>query len=829
MGDDRDESGLRVRITQLEDERAKLLLQQEALKQIVSSIPYFVFWKDSESNYLGANKAFAALGGFDDPDAIVGKSDYDMPWTRAESDFYRSVDRQVMAGKKPILDVEETQLGKDGRTSTVLTSKVPLFDANGDVTGILGIYTDISARKQLELDLQRAKEEAEATSRAKTEFFATVSHELRTPLALVLGPLDMLGERDDLPDDVRRTLRAIRKNGWRLKNLLDDVLDFSKVDAGKAVLDREPTEVDELVAALVEETRSAAVARSIELRFIASGACTCAVDRRMVERMVLNLIGNALKFTDENGRVDVSVVREDGEIVIGVQDDGIGISAEDQPRLFHRFQQADASTTRKYGGTGLGLALVKEYAELHGGRAAVASTLGHGSRFTVRIPVVHVEGDTRGMSGLDSAAIEARLDGDAPSKTSPLAIDDADQRPVVVLAEDNSELRAHVTEVLSEYRVIGCANGREALAAAKKYRPSVVLTDMMMPEMDGRELLAKVKSDTELQDTPVIVLTAFATRSRVAETLDAGADDFLEKPFTQAELRARVGVARRLFAGRRELVATNAQLLATIDRAVETEKLAALGRMLSQVAHELNNPMCAVLGNIEPLGEYVDTMTRMLAAYGESPVLAGEPGEELRQQREALDVDFAAADVRECLACIREGVERVRGLQSDLRSFLRGGSGTHGATFSDINEGLRTTIDMLRRGLPPDVQLRASYGTLPGLAVNVGQLKQVLLNLLQNAIDAVGARGVIDVETTCANDVVTIRVADDGPGIRPSLRPKIFEPFFTTKDVGKGTGLGLAICRQILQAHGGRIHLADADDGKSGAHFVIELPAKRSA
>ena len=826
MGVEPDRAELYARIARLEDERARLLQQQTALKYVVASIPYFVFWKDREGRYLGCNDAFAKTAGFDDPAAIIGKTDFDMPWTREESEFYRDVDRKVMAGKTPLLDIEESQLVADGRSSTILTSKVPLLDAAGDAVGILGIYADISARKQLELDLQAAKEAAEAASQAKTDFLATVSHELRTPLALVLGPLDLLYERTDLPEDAKKSLANIRRNGWRLKNLVDDVLDFAKTDAKMVVVSREATDVAALVRAIVEEARPAAEARSIELLCEVESIPLVSLDRRMVERILLNFIGNALKFTASGGHVAVSACLDGDDIVLAVRDDGIGVSEENRERLFRRFQQADASTTRRYGGTGLGLAIVKEYAELMGGRAGVESALGRGSSFFVALPRVEANDDVVSpLLAHDRAGLEARFETERTTAV-PSVVDETDERPLVILAEDSAALRAHVTEVLASYRVVSFANGRDALAAARHHCPDVIVTDVMMPEMDGNELLACVKSDPTLRDIPVIVLTAFAERSRVSSTLDAGADDFLEKPFTPAELKSRVGVACRLHASRKELVSINAQLLATLDRAVETEKLAALGRMLSQVAHELNNPMCAVLGNIEPLTEYVDSMTKMLGAYDAAPGLAGDAGADLRVRRTELDIDYAVSDIRECISCVREGVDRVRALQSDLRSFLRGGSGNAGNKVCDLNEDLRTTVDMLRRGLPPDVALRADYGALPALAVNAGQLKQVLLNLLQNAIDAVGNSGTIEVATACTNDVVTIKVSDSGPGIQPGLRTKIFEPFFTTKDVGKGSGLGLAICRQILQAHGGGIRL---EDQPKGAQFVIELPAKRSA
>lgn len=407
----------------------------------------------------------------------------------------------------------------------------------------------------------------------------------------------------------------------------------------------------------------------------------------------------------------------------------------------------------------------------------------------------------------------------APSSPSSAPASVTDRRPCIVLADDNAEMRAYIVSILSGYRVVACRDGQEALAAVRKHRPDAIVTDMMMPEMDGSQLLMAVKNDPELRETPVIVVTALAGRAALSDTLHSGADDFLEKPFTPAELVARVGVAVRLRLATKALVEKNEEIVRTLDTIVEMEKLAALGRMLSQIAHEINNPMCAVVGNIDPLGEYLDAIETMLRAYAAAEAIAGPGGDALRAQRAELEIEFVLEDFRACLACVREGVDRVRAIQSDLRSFMRGGAPTNEE--ADLNDALRATVDMIRRALPPDVSIDASYGPVPRLVVNVGQLKQVFLNLLQNAADALGSRGSIELATCVQGGVIQVTVTNDGAGIAPGLRQKIFEPFFTTKDVGKGTGLGLAVCRQILAAHGGSIRL---DERTQGTQFIVELP-----
>ncbi|NJM91044.1 MAG: PAS domain-containing protein, partial [Myxococcales bacterium] len=194
---------MRERMHEFERQRAELLHQRAALKTVLSSVPYSVFWKDRDSAYLGCNEQFAQRAGVSHPDQIVGKTDYDLPWPPDEAEIFRAGDRLVLSGDGAFENVEEKMLTADGQSIVILTSKVQLRSEDGSVIGTIGIFTDITARKQMELELQRAKDNAEAADRAKGDFLATVSHELRTPLALILGPLQELAAHPSLPDDAR--------------------------------------------------------------------------------------------------------------------------------------------------------------------------------------------------------------------------------------------------------------------------------------------------------------------------------------------------------------------------------------------------------------------------------------------------------------------------------------------------------------------------------------------------------------------------------------------------------------------------------------------------
>ncbi|MEZ4359536.1 MAG: ATP-binding protein [Kofleriaceae bacterium] len=811
-------AAMRRRLLDFEQQHTDLIHQRAALKTVLASIPYSVFWKDRESIYRGCNQQFAQRAGVASPEQIVGKTDYDLPWLE-EAEIYRAGDRRVLSGDKGFENVEETMLTADGQSTVILVSKGPLRDEADDIIGTIGTFTDITARKQMELDLQLAKEKAEAADRAKGDFLATVSHELRTPLALILGPLEQLAARPELSEAAQQDVHRVLRNAWRLKNLVDDILEFTKGEARMRSPRSETLDLGALASALVDEAQGAAAVKHLTLTWVADPLPPVALDPHMFERVLLNLLGNAIKFTPDHGKIEVALRDRGATLELTVRDSGIGISFEDQQTLFRRFQQVDASSTRGYEGTGLGLALVKQFAELMGGSVAVHSEPGHGAEFVVVLPKTLGEG-TSNTALLDDqrAARMVRL---APSgePQAPAEVPLDDGRPMVALVEDHADLRAYAAEVLgTRYRVMTYPNGAAALVGLRLHRPDVVVSDVMMPLLDGHELVAAMKADLELRDLPIILLTAQAGREVLVESLERGADDFLNKPFSAPELLARVAVAVRLRAAYRELCQRNKELVSTQDMLIEAEKLSALGRLLSQLSHEINNPMTVILGNLPPAVQHLEALQEMLTSY--RAAASGEAAARLRQRSAELDLDFVLKDFPELLQAIEEAALRVQLIQRDLRSFLRGEAVER--SLGDLNEGLRVTIDMLRRGLPCDVIFNVDYGALPPLEFNSGQLKQVFLNVLQNAVDAVSPSGTIEIATSADAERLTVVVADDGPGIPAPERRKIFEPFFTTKEVGKGSGIGLAVCRQILTNHGGSIRLDES--APRGARFVIELP-----
>jgi signal transduction histidine kinase len=267
--------------------------------------------------------------------------------------------------------------------------------------------------------------------------------------------------------------------------------------------------------------------------------------------------------------------------------------------------------------------------------------------------------------------------------------------------------------------------------------------------------------------------------------------------------------------------ARTAELHQAREKVLQAEKLSAMGQLLARLSHEINNPLTAIHNNLPPVREYFEQLAEALRRCRERLEAHPEDVQELERLWKELDVDFVLQDAPDALDGMQTASERIRSTQADLRAFLRGERPR--LTPGDLNLVVHETVELIRRSLPEGTRVEVHGGELPRFCFHPGQVGQVLLNLLRNALDALGPRGEVRVTTSVRDGMVELVVADDGPGIPPELRARIFEPFFTTKDVGKGTGLGLAICRQlVMENHGGTLELDTSVE--RGACFRVRLP-----
>lgn len=403
---------------------------------------------------------------------------------------------------------------------------------------------------QLADEKQKTERQAarlEALDEQKNRFFANVSHELRTPLTILNGTSqDLLdGAFGELPPPAQRQVDIMRSNVDRLRRLTDQLLDLSQLETTGHELNTEPRDLAALLRHTVRSFVPMAERHGLDLQLdTAVDAHPCRVDPENVEKIVGNLLSNALQNTSEGGTVRVALdVEEDDppEAVLRVADTGRGIAPERQDEIFERFAHSGRETGNR-DGTGIGLSLVHEYVDLHDGTITLDSTPGEGSTFTVRLPLPPADPDA--VEPVGAAVAEKTMPmvpSDAPAPPSGNGVPGDDEQPTLLIVEDNADVRAYLRRHLSDtYQIVEATGGAEALEDARATEPDLVLTDLMMPEMDGIELCQKIRADDDLSRTPVLLLTARADEEDAVAGLEAGADAYVTKPFSIAELQARL-------------------------------------------------------------------------------------------------------------------------------------------------------------------------------------------------------------------------------------------------------------------------------------------------
>jgi len=413
-------------------------------------------------------------------------------------------------------------------------------DEAGEPVELVGYWADISDRKVAEIQLQQTNEELIRATRLKDEFLANMSHELRTPLNAILGMAEGLQEEVFGPVNERqiRALTTIESSGSHLLALINDILDVAKIESGQVELESAPTAIAPLCRSSLNFVKQQAMKKNIQLATkVPENLPDLHIDERRIRQVLINLLTNAVKFTPEGGRVGLEVffvnLGKSGRnwLRIAVMDTGIGIAPENLDKLFRPFVQIDAALNRQYEGTGLGLALVKQIVELHGGEVGVSSEVGRGSCFTVDLPW-----------GDDVPACEPQAP--SPSEAEP---ESSEPPPpgLILLAEDNEANISTMSSYLGAkgYHLILAKNGAEAIALARSQRPDLILMDVQMPEMDGLEAIRHIRDDRDLADVPIIALTALAMTGDRDRCLEAGATEYLGKPVRLKEL---AGMIRQL-------------------------------------------------------------------------------------------------------------------------------------------------------------------------------------------------------------------------------------------------------------------------------------------
>jgi signal transduction histidine kinase len=710
-------------------------------------------------------------------------------------------------------------MGADAESTGVLVVGLsPLRTLDDEYRSFLQLLTrqlaaSIASARAYEQERKRAEELAQL-DQAKTAFFSNVSHEFRTPLTLILGPLEdaLTKTRKALEGE---PLELVRRNALRLYKLVNTLLDFSRMEAGRAQATFFPTDLSRLTSNLASAFESAA--RSAGLTLVVD--CpplpeAVYVDPDMWEKVVLNLLSNAVKYTHQ-GEIRLALGWAGTQAVLTVQDTGVGITEEELPRIFERFYRARATQGRSHEGTGIGLALVQELVKLHGGSISVTSRPGAGSTFTVRLPrgsahlppdrvehtlrthaspggaVPFVEEARRWSAGTGAGEDAASLEGlgDAPEAPP----EDAQARILVV--DDNADLRTYVSGLLrrSFPNVQTATTGAQALEEARAHPPGLILSDVMMPGMDGFALVRALRADERTRAVPIILLSARAGNESTVEGLHSGADDYLVKPFSARELLARVRTRLEMARVRRD-VARHA-----LAEEQLRAKVQARDEWLTVVSHELRTPLSALALSIHSL-------TRSITSAEPAAPLPEEASPRAQAVERHLHRLMRQVNQLVNVAELVSGHLELSPEPLDLAAVV-------GAVVEEARE------KAARLGCP----LTLSAGSPVMGVYDRERVRQLVESLLDNALKF-GMGQPVEITVAQGAGSALIRITDHGGGVPPGDEERIFDRFeraVSTLNYG-GFGLGLWMARHIAEAHAGTVELTRTENG--GATFTVVLP-----
>jgi signal transduction histidine kinase len=528
---------------------------------------------------------------------------------------------------------------------------------------------------------------------------------------------------------------------------------------------------------------------------------------------------------------------------VRVSDTGVGIPQEHVPHIFDRFHQVDGSSSRKYEGTGLGLCLVKEFLELHHGSVEVTSELGKGTTFTVQLlkGKDHFEeeeieeetqfqtsdglverrwgerrkGERREMREEDRETVDLLqiqlsdlVQGTGYSEEAGSGDGERGEKDKSVLVvEDNRDLASNIARSLAHfYNVFVAYNGQQALDRVQHKMPDVIISDVMMPEMDGYELCEKIKSDERTQHIPIVLLTAKATVGDKIEGLKHGADQYLAKPFNPNELHAVIDSLLTKRELQAQLNKSNLELKEALHKLEEAQvqlvqaaQLESAGQLAAGVAHGIKN-------NIYCLRAGLDGISKRLTLLSEGK----------------LNIEDTYKGLMKALETNSKAAEHSLFIVNSLLDFSR--KDKEGTAFSDINKGIEDTLTMVLPMINDKITVHKEYGEINKVECRIEEINQVIMNMIINAHQAMEQKGSVWIKTAQNEDKVTITVADDGPGIPQEHLAKIFTPFFSTKE-GHNFGLGLSICYNTIKDHHGTVDIKSTEG--LGTEFTITLPTKQ--
>lgn len=691
----------------------------------------------------------------------------------------------------------------------------------------------LSEERRLELEsknqeLKKLYDKVQETNILKTQFFANVSHELRTPLALILGPLDEILKEDKLTFSQEKNLEVALRNSKTLLKHVNDLLDISKIEAGRMEPRYSNIDLVKLVNFISAHFETVMHTKNIFFSINAPDSLCADVDPEKIQRVFMNLLSNAIKFTPKGGRIRIQVKKENENALMTFDDTGPGIKSELKDLIFERFRQLDGGANRKTEGTGLGLAIVKDFVEMHHGQVKLIPDRTPGATFRVTLPLKAPQGTIIQTESTDELSTTSALD----ATISQLATADTEETasttqesnlahpPIVLVCEDNPDMNRFIVESIASAGAIvhSSPDGEAGLEKAKHIMPDLIISDIMMPHMSGDQLVKSLKSNEELKEIPVLLLSARADDEMRIQLLRDGASDYLIKPFSADELRAR---ARNLLSMKQakdllksEVEVSSANILDLINslsaekkKFKEAYKVAKAARkeaekanqvksvFLNLVSHELNTPLMAM------------TLTVQLFNQSERHNLS-------ENQKKLLDL-------------LLNSSAQMKALIEGLLQYIKSGSHNENhivtVNVEELSHGIAQEFKGMALHKKLDLRLRVEQKEM-NFKTDKTKLRIIIQNLVVNAIKFT-QQGSVELYAGLNGNKLTIKVSDTGPGIHPDDQKRIFKPFEQVEPIEHkttpGIGLGLALVTELIKDLNGKISL-DSEVGK-GSVFTVEF------
>lgn len=726
--------------------------------------------------------------------------------------------------------------------------------------GLVFLYVQLRTRRQTrELASQRLlNEELQKVDQLKDDFLANTSHELRTPLHGIIGLTESLidGVAGKLPRQVQHNLEMITASGKRLSNLVDDLLDISKLKRNKLDLNFQYVDIGNIIDIVFTISRPMLKGKNVELlNKLSHDTPLVPADKNRLQQILFNLIGNAIKFT-EQGTITISTEVIPGSdasknmLAVSVRDTGIGIPKVKQNRIFDHFEQVENSSARSRGGTGLGLPITKELVHLHGGTIIVDSELNVGSTFTVFLPIQRRDGvmiKTSLNKAENDKANRMELVSKEVSIPVPYMLERSEDWPHILVVDDEPVNQQVVSNYLSmqRYGITCCSDGLSALDFVRAQgKPDLILLDVMMPHLSGYDVCKQLREEYGPDELPIIMLTAKSQVNDLIHGFNAGANDYLRKPFQKDELLIRIKNQLQLKEAvetyreserlrseireqhirseeqlryRSEIEKTNRELMKTLqtlketqDQLIESEKMAALGDLVAGVAHEINTP----LGNGIMASSHLQDQNKKIRELYEHGKMSKKNFEDYiylgNEMGERVQINLQRAS---------ELIQNFMKVAVDQSHFVKEVFG--------IKSYLQMVINSLQpslKKLKPEIEITCDE-TIE-LNSYPGAFSQIVTNLVNNSLlhgFATDSKNVITLQFEELETGVLFRYADNGKGISEENLKKIFTPFFTTKRARGGTGLGLHIVYNLIRQKIGGTITCESTVGK-GVEFRIFFP-----